>query len=332
MKLNILKEFPEELLHIGPKNIHEILGGPTLFHLAGDGDDALFLSILLHANETSSFFVLQRLIKKYKNKKLPRTLIVFVGNTYAAAESMRHLPGQADFNRIWEEGEAAENKMALDVIAYAKENNLFASIDIHNNTGKNPLYGCVNVANEEFLNLASHFGEHTVYFTEPHNVQSMAFSKICPSTTIEAGLPGSETGIEAAFKFVDDILKAKKLIRNPRRPSSEVFHTIARIKVSPEARVDFENDKDSEADLSFHSNIDTQNFTIIPKNTHVGYAKNLNLVWVEANDGTIITDEFLKIVDGELLTNRLFIPSMFTKDIYVMKEDCLGYVMETMST
>ncbi len=330
LKLNILTEFPEELLHISVKEIHELLEGPTLFHLKGKRDDALFLSTLLHANETTSFYMLQELIAKYKNRELPRDLIIFIGNTFAAAEGMRHLPGQADFNRIWEEGDAPENKLALDVIEYAKAQNIFASIDVHNNTGKNPHYGCVNVVDNRFLDLASHFGKHTVFFTEPHNVQSMAFSKFCTSITIECGLPGEKKGIDASFKFVDEVFNLDSLEANPKRENPVVFHTMARLKVSQAARVDFEDNPESEADLSFVSNIDSRNFEVVHKNSHIGYAKDLKLIWIEDNSGKDITDHFLRIVDGELLTTRVFIPSMFTKDVYVMKEDCLGYIMELM--
>lgn len=330
VKLNILKEFPEELLHIDVREIHELLEGPTLFHLKGKKKEALFLSTLLHANETTSFFMLQELIKKYQGKELPRDIIVFIGNTFAAAEGMRHLPGQADFNRIWEESQAPENQMALDVINYAKSQELFASIDVHNNTGKNPHYGCVNVFNDEFLNLASYFGAHTVFFTEPHNVQSMAFSKFCTSITIECGLPGEKKGIMASLNFVDTILNLDTIVPNPKRMKPEVFHTMARLKVRQEARVDFDDDPESEADLSFVSNLDSRNFEIVHKNSHMGFVKDLNLIWIEDNKGRDITEQFLKVENGELITTRVFIPSMFTKDVYVMKEDCLGYIMEHM--
>ena len=122
----------------------------------------------------------------------------------------------------------------------------------------------------------------------------------------------------------------EKLVANPDREDCEVFHSLARIMISPDARVDFEDSGDSEADLSFVSNIDNKNFELVPKGSHMGFAKDANLIWVEDNKGTHITDHFLKVKDGELITNRLFIPSMFTKDVYVMKEDCLGYIMELM--
>ncbi len=328
MKLNILKEFPEDLLHIDVKDIHDVLEGPTLLHLEGEKREALFLSTLLHANETTSFLMLQRLIKRYQDRQLPRDLIIFIGNTFAAAESMRHLPGQADYNRIWEAGDRAENQLALDVIDYAKKYNVSVSIDIHNNTGKNPHYGCINILEESFLNLASHFGSHTVYFTEPHNVQSNAFAKFCTSITIEAGLPGEEKGIEAALEFVDHVFSMDKLTANPKRKHPEVFHTIARMKVSPKARVDFDDDPESEADLSLVDDIDSRNFEVVCKGSHLGYIKDIKLIRVEDNLGRDITSDFLLVENGELITNRVFIPSMFTKDVYVMKEDCLGYVME----
>ncbi len=328
VKLNILNEIPEELLVIEPKQLHELLHGPTLFHLKGQKDDALFLCTMLHANEITSFLMLQKLIKRYQGKALPRDLIIFVGNTYAAEEGMRHLPGQCDFNRIWDEGEGAEFDMARDVIAYAKEQNLFASIDVHNNTGKNPHYGCVNNTDQKYLNLASYFGDHTVYFTEPHNVQSMAFSKFCTSVTIEAGLPGEPKGVAASLEFVDKVFNMDEIKYNPERDSSEVYHTLARIKVSQDARVDFDDSADSDSDLSLVSNLDSRNFELVHKNTHIGFAKDLSLISIQDNAGNDITDQFLKIENGELLVNRLFIPSMFTKDVYIMKEDCLGYVME----
>ncbi len=330
MKLNILESFPEELLHLDVKDVHSLLKGPTLFHLKGEKKEAVFLSTLLHANETTSFYMLQRLIKKYQNKQLPRDLIIFIGNTFAAREGLRHLPGQADFNRIWEEGDKPENMLAMDVVSYAKEFPLFASIDVHNNTGKNPHYACMNVLKESFLNLASHFGSHTVYFTEPHNVHSMAFSKICPAVTVEAGLPGAELGIQASLEYVDKILHMESLSLNPKRPETYVHHTIARMKVDHMARVDFDYNIESESDLSFLSDLDYRNFEEISEGTVLGYVKNPKLISVVDDFGHEITDEYFRFEDNKLICAKSFIPSMFTKDVYVMKEDCLGYIMETM--
>lgn len=329
MQLQIIHELPNDFFNISVTEIHKVLGGPTLIHLKSEGDlPPLFLSTLLHGNETSSYFVLQRFLKKHT--ELKRDLIILIGNTLGAQDSMRHLPDQVDYNRIWEPGDKPENQLAMQIVDYAKSQGIFASIDIHNNTGKNPHYACINKLDPAFKNLASHFGEHTIYFTEPHNVQSMAFSKICPAVTIEAGLPGEPAGIEAAFKFVEEIYLSEELIPNLKRVTKEIYHTMARFKVHPNAKVDFADSPDTEADLSFVSNIDSRNFEVIKRGTHLGFAKNLDFLLVEDNKGRDITDHFLKIENGEIIINRTFIPSMFTRDIYVMKEDCLGYLMEIM--
>ncbi|MBD66580.1 MAG: peptidase M14 [Halobacteriovoraceae bacterium] len=330
MKYKFCDHFPENLENIDIKDIHKLLDGPTLIHIRGRRDDALYLSTLLHGNETTSFLMLQRLIKKYREVELPRDLIIFIGNTEAAACGMRHLPGQADYNRIWEEGFTPENELAMDVINYAKEQNIFASLDIHNNTGKNPHYGCINVLNEQFIDLASHFGSHTVYFTEPHNVQSMAFSKFCTSITIESGKPGLESGTRASFEFVDKIFNMDKLEANPARENPEIFHTFARMLVDENANIDFENTPCVKNDLSFLPDIDENNFEVLTKGTQIGFARDKSFISVKDDFGKDLTDDFLKFEEGKILLNRTFIPSMFTKDVFVMKEDCLGYIMELM--
>jgi hypothetical protein len=330
VKLNRFDSLPFDFSTTDVTDLHEILGGPTLIHLKGSDSNRppLFLSTLLHGNETSSYSVLQRFFNKYK--KFPRDLIIFIGNTLAAREGLRHLPGQVDYNRIWNGGKEAEHILAEEVCAYAREFKPLASIDIHNNTGKNPHYACINSLSHEFKNLASHFGEYTVYFTEPHNVQSMAFSKLCPSVTIEAGLPGEEAGIVEALAFVEKIYFGGEIEASSKRKTKEIYHTIARFMVSKDAKINFEDKPGTGADLSLVSNIDSRNFEIIKKDTRIGYAESLEHILVEDNRGQIITEQFLRLEEKQILLNRTFIPSMFTKDIYVMKEDCLGYLMEVM--
>lgn len=333
--IKFLETYPKELESIDIKDIHSLLGGPTLIHLKGDSEtgDNLFLSTLLHGNETTSFLVLQRILREISSGefKLGRGLIIFIGNTLASSKGLRHLPDQVDYNRIWEKGSTAENNMVDELFNYLKPYKLFASIDIHNNTGKNPHYGCINSLDRKYLELARYFGEHTVYFTEPHNVQSMAFSKICPSTTIEAGLPGEKKGVDASYDFVKKVYQLDVLGELPTTgEEQQVYHTIGRMKISEDATIDFDNNKNSENDLSFISNIDSQNFEIVMKDSHFGYINDFSKLRVIDNKDRDITEQFFIKEGNQLKSNRLFIPSMFSKDIYVIKEDCLGYIMEIM--
>lgn len=330
MKLNILNAVPSELYTCDVKDIHEVLKGPSIIHLKGKSGKTLFISALLHGNETTSFLVIQKLLNNYKNKELPKDIIIFFGNTLGASQGLRHLPDQPDYNRIWKHGETPEHLLATEVFVYAKQHDLFASIDIHNNTGKNPFYACINLIHDNWVQLGSLFSNQIVYFTEPSEVQSMAFAELCPSVTIEAGLPGNPEGTQAVYKFVDEVINLESFEDRFTKSDADVFHTIGRIHISKEASVDFNNDERSDSDLSLIPNIDSMNFEIMKKGAHLGFCKNALLVQAYNNHGDEISNDIFDFSDGKITANRIFIPSMFTKDIYVMKEDCLGYIMEKM--
>ena len=99
--LKQLDYLPEGLLEVSPKELHTILPEPTLIHLPGKQSAPLFVSVLLHGNEPTGFMAIQLLLRKYKDKQLPRSLSLFVGNVTAAKHNLRRLDNQPDYNRIW---------------------------------------------------------------------------------------------------------------------------------------------------------------------------------------------------------------------------------------
>lgn len=331
MKLNILKEIPVGFFETKPRDIHKLLGGPTIIDIEGETSEAIFLCTLLHGNETSSLDVLKHLLAPYKDKKPRRSILLFIGNTLAAQAGLRHLTNQPDFNRIWEDGELPENKMAGEVLNYARSKNLFVNLDIHNNTGRNPNYGCINYLQPEYLKLASHFSYISVYFTEPRNAQSVAFGKFCPSMTIEAGLSGSQSGIEETVCLINYLLTTEKLDWNPSRRNFDLFQTMARMIVDHSAKINFLFELTDEIDISFVPMLDVQNFKTIEVGFVLGKARNLDLFKIIDNAGNNITDEYIELDDQLIKATKSFVPSMLTQLVYVIKEDCLGYIMETMT-
>jgi len=159
--LNEIDHLPEGLLHLDASQLHSRLGGPSLIHLPGRREPALFVSVLMHGNEPTGWEAVRRVLKRYLKDgelALPRALSLFIANTGAAAEGMRHLPGQPDYNRVWPGGEdlaSAEARLMREVVDIMATHEIFASIDIHNNTGMNPHYACVNVLEHTALHLAS---------------------------------------------------------------------------------------------------------------------------------------------------------------------------------
>jgi len=323
MSLNVYDKLPEGFLEASPTELYKVLPGPSLIHLEGKRQPPLFLSILLHGNEVTSLFGVQRLLKKYQEQGLPRSIDLFVGNTQAARTEERHLPDQRDFNRVWSGGDSPEHKIADEVLEIMRKRSPFACVDIHNNTGRNPHYACINTLDLSSLNLASLFGRTVIYFVEPHEVLSRAFSRFCPSITVECGLSGEASGIDHLENFLDSLVHLSELPQVSREKLGlEVFHSSLRVKVA--AEVDVRNE------LKFIDNIDKLNFIPLKEQTLLGHStfKGNHPLEVHNELGENCTDQYIQIDDGNLFVIKEVTPGMFTKNVEVMQQDCLGYFME----
>ncbi len=336
--LTIINGIPEGLLDLDSSQLANILGGPTLIHLEGRRDDTLFVSALLHGNEPTGWEAVRRLLKEYDagggDKPLPRNLSLFIGNVAAAKAGLRHLDGQPDYNRVWPGGELTDNPeagMMQLVIDSMIERNLFASIDIHNNTGINPHYGCVNVVDNRFLRLALLFSRLVIYFIRPAGVQSLAMAQYCPAVTIEAGKVGDLAGIEHTVQFIDACLHLSELSGGPlHHEEIDLFHTVATVKVPKGVDFDFEDDART---ISFYRELERFNFCELPEGTAWGNITSDTLpLEVISENGNSVAERFF-VNDGGLLKNRIpVMPSMLTSDHRVIEQDCLCYLMERWRT
>ena len=329
--LQQLDSLPEALLEAAPEDLHQILSKPTLLHLKGKQNNTLFISVMLHGNETTGLLAVQQLLKKYQSKMLPRNLSIFFGNVLAAREGQRRLDGQADFNRIWpgtEYADCAETKMAQQIVDVMADRNLFASVDIHNNTGLNPHYGCINRLDSSYQQLATLFARFVVYFTRPKGVQSAAFAELCPAVTLECGRPDQTYGVKHALDFIDSCLNLVELPQTPVHPQDiDLFHTVAQVKIKPEINFSF---TEKNVPLVLDSDLEKMNFFEVPAGTAIGKVSQLSSLPVEAKDehGEDVSGRFFELRDEELMFRRPTMPSMMTLNERVIKQDCLCYLME----
>ena len=168
LKLNQIHQVPEGFLElVDSTSIHQIFDQPTLLHLEGKKSRPLFISVLLHGNEDTGLLAVQNLLKKYQYKELPHSVSIFFGNVIAAKMGVRRLDGQPDYNRVWpgtEHPECDESRLMQEVVTAMEKRKPFASIDVHNNTGKNPHYGCINSLEPEFFALVSFLLSHRCIF------------------------------------------------------------------------------------------------------------------------------------------------------------------------
>ncbi len=326
-KLIQLEGLPDGILGRPASRLHEVLDGPTLIHLPGRREEPLVITVLLHGNEDTGWESTRALLDNYAGHTLPRSLALFVGNVAAARHGLRRLEGQPDFNRIWKGGEEPEHRLAAEVLEAVARRRPFASIDVHNNTGLNPHYGCINRLDHRYLHLATLFSRTVVYFIRPETVQSMAMAQLCPAVTVECGKPGHAANAEHVLDYLDAVINMASLPEHPVAPHDyDLFHTVATVKVPDEVSFSF---RDPNAQLVFEPDLDELNFRELPVGTALAFANGAGArvdAWNE--EGERVTDRFFAVNEGELRTRLPVMPSMLTLDERVIRQDCLCYLME----
>ncbi|MDP1558607.1 MAG: M14 family metallopeptidase [Nitrosomonas sp.] len=329
--LTIQNRIPEGLLELEAYELYQKLDGPTLFHLEGQRSPPLYISVLLHGNEPVGWNAVRNLLSRYRNQKLPRALSLFIGNISAARHRLRRLEHQPDYNRVWSPGDTPEHAMANQVYQEISKTGLFASIDLHNNTGLNPHYACINKLAPDFLHLATLFDRTVIYFTQPPGVQSLAFAELGPAITLECGQPNNPKGVDHATEYLAACLHLAEI---PSRPIAkhdiELFHTVAVVRVAPGAQIGFHEDG---LDLRLVDNIDYLNFRELPVGTLLGWQQSdgeILLKTTDEQDREVSGDYFY--LDGKALRVRCpVMPSMLTRDTRIIRQDCLCYLMERMT-
>ena len=329
--LQVFEKLPEGLLEASAGQLQNLLGGPSLIHLAGRRHAPLFVCVLAHGNEDTGFYAVQALLRAYQQRELPRALSLFIGNVRAAQQGQRYLDGQLDYNRVWpgtDHVDGPEVRMMQQLVDTMQQRQAFASVDIHNNTGINPHYACINRIDNRFLHLAALYSRTVVYFIRPLGVQSMAMSTICPAVTIECGKPHQDYGVNHARDYIEACLHLSELPQHPV-PSHDVdlFHTVATVKIPHDVSFGF---ADTAADLRLLDAIDHMNFRELPAGTQLGWLRNHSVLPLEVCDdnGRDVRDKYFSLDDDAVVTRCAFMPSMFTLDEKIIRQDCLGYLME----
>lgn len=327
--LTIYEELPVGLLQCRATELNAILPGPSLIHLPGIKTEPLFISVLLHGNETTGWDAVRSVLEDYQGKPLPRALSLFIGNVKAAKENVRHLDDQPDYNRIWKaEGHNEEDVMVRQVLEQMRERDVFACIDIHNNTGRNPHYACVNRLATPFFQLATLFSRTVVYFLQPDSVLSLAFASICPAVTVECGKPVEQSGVMHAREFILAALQLDHLDEQSMSVRDiDLFHTVAIIKLNDEITVGMGTDQ---VDLELLPDLDSLNFREIMPGTQLARVHHGVEIPLQARNefGKDVADRYFEVRDGWLYNTTAMMPSMLTLDLDIVRQDCLCYLME----
>ena len=315
-----------ELSGIDGRNVRSVFPESTLISLEGRHKQPIFLSVLIHGNETVGWEALKRLQIWLESHPLPRSILIFIGNVRAAELEKRMVPGRPDYNRIWRDGDTPEHDLARRVTEVVRATKPFAAIDLHNNTGANPHYALVHHERAEDLQLTSLFSPHAMMTNNPPGTCSEAMSAFCPAITAECGHSGVAANEDAAFNLVLDALHLDHWRGAPDLPM-DIYSVTGRILIDPEARMVFEHG--AEGDVEFPSNLEKWNFFDRPAGStfaRILHAKNP--VRVTTETGADVTDICFAREGDRLILKRDFTPVMLTVNETAIRADCLGYLME----
>jgi len=250
----------------------------------------------------------------------------------AGREGVRFLDGQADYNRVWEDlpgvADTPEHGMMRRIVEEMRARKVFASIDVHNNSGINPHYACVQRLDHRFFQLATLFSRTVVYFTRPRGVQTAAFSDLCPSVTVECGQAGQPHGVAHATDYLEACLNLAAVPGHKVAVHDiDLFHSVAIVKVPDEVSFGF---GDEAVDIRLADGLDYMNFRELPAGTLLGWVQGGSLARLQVRDerGNEVSGNYLTIVNGEIRTAVPVMPSMLTTNADAIRQDCLCYFME----
>ena len=327
--LQQLDHLPPGFMTASARELHRVLPGPTLIHLPGDAPEPLFVSILLHGNEDVGLLALQSVLASHGARRLPRALSIFVGNVEAARAGVRRLDDQPDFNRIWSASPPATpfEHMAAAVVEVMRQRNVFATLDLHNNSGRNPLYSCLSSIDSRQLRLARLFSPLAVLIESQASLGA-AFAAFSPSISCECGEIGSAQGVFRAAALIEKCLRAtSEIFEAGEGEPLDIFQAFAMLKVRDALTIS--SDGAEGGDVRLVPDIESLNFCALQAGHVIATtAAHLDIEPLQALrlDGRPI--EGLLLREGTRLSlAQPAVAAMLTRDLRAIRQDCLGYLM-----
>jgi hypothetical protein len=324
--LRVLAEIPTGLEELSARELADALGRPTLIRLAPRPGPPVFVSVLLHGNETTGWEAARRVLRRHRRTPLADPLDLFIGNVEAARLGRRRLDRQPDFNRIWADRDGPEAVMAGKVLAHVRRRPPRLVLDVHNTSGSNPPYACCHRLHTEHLTLARSFSDTVVFVDRPQGMLGVTLAALAPTATLECGRPGDAAMEHRVADFIEQVLE-DDLTPLTGGHDHPLLQCAAVVRVPAHCRFGFH---DGDADLQLMPRLDRYNFTTVAAGTPIARVRPGSAARLQALDagGNDVWERFFSIDDGWLRARVDITPSLLTLDERIIRQDCLCYLME----
>jgi len=293
---------------------------------------ARMVSCLLHGNEDSGYRAVLRLLRT--RPRFDFDLWVFIGNVRAASAhgwfAHRHLDDQEDFNRVWGVGQATTRmrRCAAAVLEELGKADLQAAVDLHNNTGENPMHAIVPQWSPSTLHLAAVCSDTVLNWPMKAHTLMEALAEQCPAVAVECGLPGMEANAAFAASVLQRFLTEPSFDPASRVPE-KAYELRTRVTVRPEVPFAFGGGLTEDIDLVLVPGLDGHNFGMLFAGAEIGHVPPGAAMPLCATDmrGNDVTASLLTVTDdGRLVLTTDVTPVMMTTTVVQTRRDCLFYV------
>jgi hypothetical protein len=309
------------------------LGGPVLLRVPGrDRSRTRAVVTLLHGNEPSGLRALRAWLAGDAEPATDAVCLVACVEAALAEPgfAFRMLPGRRDLNRCFRSPfEGAEGALAAAILASLRQARPEALVDLHNNTGHNPVYGVGGVADGAHLALVGLFGERFVQSDLRLGTLGEALEAELPCVTIECGRAGDPVADAAALAGLGAFLGRERLPACAERPMT-ILHRPLRVALRPGVSVAFADAPDPRADLTLAADVDRHNFERLPAGSAIGWLRPGRPWPLDARgaDAREVSRELFAADGGCLRTRREGVPIMMTTSPAIAAADCLFYLAQ----
>ena len=304
--LRIMRTLPASITDLPATELAGALGGPALFDLRKRDRAPLFMSVLLHGNETSGWDAVRQLAANIAEA----SVMLFVGNVDAARIGARSMPQRPDFNRVWEGGDTPEAAVAAEVIAIVAAAQPFLAVDVHNNTGDNPPYAVVTQTDRQTLSVARAFAPRALLTAQPKGFLSRRFTDFCTAVTVEVGMPEDPASTGRASAFLNRLLSTGLAPQDDPKDLA-LFESIARVLVTDSTVIDPA----------------LQRFNFCPAPAGTALIRSGRLLAEDAG-GCDVSELFLELENGTAVLKQGIHIGMYTGDLESARQDCLCYLLQ----